>query len=139
MEETGAGPCVPLDGSDGSECVGRTLLLPMVLQRALAAKFQTVARSRHQICLNGPLRGAPIQRLGAAPQTGFAGIGRKPFQSVKACTGPALSGYLLCGAAQGGTVSGRRRRRTIAIAPPQAAPTVVVQKTEVSGPHKAFG
>ena len=94
--------------------------LPMVLQRALAAKFQIVARSRHPICLNGPLMGEPIQRLGAAAQTGFAGVGCKPFQCFAASTGYALSGCLVCGAAQGGTASGCRCRRTITIAPPQA-------------------
>jgi hypothetical protein len=93
---------------------------PMVLQRALAAKFQLVARSRHPICLNGPLMGEPTQRLGAVAQTGFAGVGCKPFQCFAASTGYALSGCLVCGAAQGGTASGCRRRRTITIAPPQA-------------------
>ena len=77
--------------------------LPMVLQRALAGKFQIVARSRHPICLNGPFKGAPIQRLGTAAQTGFAGVGCKLFQCFAASTGSALSG-----------------RRTITIAPPQA-------------------
>lgn len=94
--------------------------LPIVLQRALAAKFQIVARSRHPICLKYPSMNEPTQRLGAVAQTGFMGIGCKPFQCLDASTGPALSGRSVCGAAQGGTASGRKRRFRITIAPPQA-------------------
>jgi hypothetical protein len=51
----------------------------MVLQRALATKFQIVAGSRHPICINGSFTNKQIQGLGAAAQTGLAGGGRKPF------------------------------------------------------------
>ena len=38
------------------------------------------------------LKSEPIQRLGAAAQTGFASSGCKPFQCFDASTGSALSG-----------------------------------------------
>ena len=62
-------------------------------------------------------------------------------QCLDAFTGPALSGRSVCGAAQGGTASGRKRRFkiTMALQQAQCASAVVVQKAEVSGPLKAFG
>jgi Phage integrase, N-terminal SAM-like domain len=94
--------------------------LPMVLQHARAAKLQIVACSRHSICLKGPFNGELIQRLGALAQTGFAGVGCKPFQCWHASTGSALSGCSVCGAAHGGTASDRKRRLRINITPAQA-------------------
>ena len=53
---------------------------PVVLQRELGANFSGIAHSRHLTCQKAPFKGAPLQRLGAAAQTGFAGSGFKPFQ-----------------------------------------------------------
>ena len=68
----------------------------------------------------GRFQREPIQRLGSAAQTGFMGVGCRPFQCLDASTGPALSGCTACGAAHGGTASARKRRFRITIAPPQA-------------------
>ena len=62
----------------------------------------------------------------ADPTAGRSGSDRvrgrrvQTVQCFAASTGYALSGCLVCGAAQCGTASGCRRRRTITIAPPQA-------------------
>ena len=62
----------------------------------------------------------------AGPAAGLSASGRvhgggcQPSQCFETSNEPALSGRSVCGAAQGGMVSGRKRRRRITMAPPQA-------------------